>query len=209
MSFEPIPAVGEGADVFDAPSLFYLTNRRLIDEWAALKLVAAQSMSDWLGRAFRDKLAHEVSRLNLSVAYVRGPGSFHHVVAYPASMTIISTKPVLAIGLGWAAKSVDPVNSGSMFACARVSRNKTGRAAAKVFLDNGGRAFRVEHGFRGKDEEAWPVFKNLQMAEKWWTRLDTVCEDLIDETMALVNGTLDALFQAATVENQGGPDEAD
>jgi hypothetical protein len=209
MSFDPVPANGEGSDVFDAPSLFYLTNRRLIDEWAGLKLVAAQSFSEWLGRTFRDSFAQAASGLNLSVSYVRGPGAFHHVVAHPEGMSVLNGRPVLGVGLGWPSKSVNPESSGSMFACVRVSRNKTGRAAAKVFLDNGGREYRQTHGLRGSDEAAWPVFRNLHAGEQWWTNLDLLCETLRTETITLVQGTLEAAIAAAQVEDQGGPDEAD
>lgn len=209
MSFDPIPALGEGADAFNAPALFYLSHRRLIDEWASLRPVASKAVSDWLGRAFRDRLAHEVAGLQLRVAYVSGPGAFHHVVAYPENMTVLGSRPVLGIGLGWSSKSVDPEMSGSMFSCVRASRNKTGRAAAQVFVDNGGRAFRLEHGLRGSDDDTWPVFKNLQTGERWWTRLDAFCESLIDESMTLVNGMLPALHAAASVGDQGGPDEAE
>jgi len=207
MSFEPIPAVGEGSSAFDQPSLFYLTNRRLIEEWAALRLTAAASVNEWLGSTFRDRLAAAVKDLGLDTSYVRGPRSFHHVVVHPPKMPIIGTRPAFGVGAGWNSKNVDPESS--IFVCARQSRNKTGAAATVRYLDAGGREFRQQHALRGRDEESWPIYKYLQSREQWWTDLDGLADWLVEESMVLIHGTLGALESAALIDDLGGPDESD
>jgi hypothetical protein len=54
MSYDPIPAAGAGSELFDQPTLFYLTNRPIIDEWYALRSNVAEALGEWYRTTVRD-----------------------------------------------------------------------------------------------------------------------------------------------------------
>lgn len=151
MSYDPIPADGAGADLFDQPTLFYLTNRSIIDECYALRGNVAEALGEWFRTTVRDALVGPATDRSLEVSVARGPGSYHHVVLYPADATVVSGNPVIAPGVGWPAKAVDP-STNPPFVCIRRSNGQTGNRAARQFLDAGGRDVRGRLAAKGNEQ---------------------------------------------------------
>src|SRR5687767_4965942 len=161
MSHDPIPASGAGAELLDQPSLFYLTNQALIDEWYGLRSNVADAVSEWYRTTVRESLIDSAAERGFEVAVARGPGNYQHVVLHPPNATILATKPVIGIGFAWPSKTVSPA-ADSVFVCVRCSRNQTGKNAAALFLDAGGRAVRTSLHAKGGDNDTWPIW--------WWVR---------------------------------------
>ena len=186
--------------MFDAPSLFYLSNRATIDEWASLRSNVADALGDWYRRVLPGALAPGAEARGLQISEARGPSSYHHVVLHPPFTPMPAGKPVIGIGIAWPAKSVDPAGN-STFACVRCSRNATGREAARRFLDAGGRAFRdATARAKGADQDTWPVYWWVTAGERWWTDLDAYCQLLVNEVVRMVDALRDPLDVASAVE---------
>ena len=209
MSYDPLPASGSGADVFDQPSLFYLTNRTQIDEWYGLRANVSEAVGEWYRTTVREALASPAADRLLDVTVVRGPGSYHHVLLHTPDATILDTKPVIGIGFAWPSKTVDP-STDSIFACVRCSRNETGRIAATQFLDAGGRTVRA--GLRqakGGDTETWPIWWWIRAKPHWWTDLDSYCAMLVEEVTLLADAARQPLEAASRVPAIGSVEETE
>lgn len=207
MTYDPIPAQGVGAERFDQPSLFYLTNRAIIDEWHDLRSNVAEAVGEWCRSALRDALEGPALERGLRVAEARGPGTYHHIVVCDPRTPVNGTKPVIGIGLAWPSKTVDPSNA-SMFVGVRASRNKTGKLAAAKLLDAGGREYRAaDKTLHGTDDSAWPIFRYISAGEEWWTDLDQLRDDVVRGILELADGLREPLMAASTVEVVTGDDE--
>ncbi len=209
MTYDPIPAAGPGAELFDQPTLFYLSNRPIIDEWYALRSNVAEALGEWYRTAVRDALVGPAAERGLEVAIARGPGSYHHLVLHPPDATILGTKPVIGIGLAWPSKSVNP-SADSVFACVRCSRNQTGKNAAALFLATGGREVRAGlYGAKGNDSDTWPVWWWVRAEEQWWTKLDAYSDILIAEVLRLTDAAREPLEAASRVPIVGSAEESE
>jgi hypothetical protein len=63
-----------GADPFEQPSLFYLTNQNLSEEWPNLRTNVAAGLDEWYSTTLRNALHAPAAGLSLHVALARGPG---------------------------------------------------------------------------------------------------------------------------------------
>lgn len=196
MSYDPMPASGAGEAVFDAPSLFYLTNRPVIEEWYNLRSNVAQAVGEWFQTTVKDALALEGAKVGLEVAIARGPGSYHHLVLHPPDATVLGTKPVIGIGFAWPSKTVNPA-ADSVFACVRCSRNQTGQKAAEVFLESGGHDLRKNLG--GHSDPTWLIWWWVRADPQWWTALDAYRDLLVSEVMRLAEAAREPLEAASRV----------
>src|SRR4051812_47217547 len=104
MSYDPIPSAGAGADLFDQPSLFYLTNHELIDEWHSLSGNVAEAVGEWYRTTVREALSGPAAARGLNVALAKGPSGYQHVVLHPPDATVLGGKPVIGIGFAWPTK---------------------------------------------------------------------------------------------------------
>lgn len=209
MSYDPIPAAGAGFEVFDQPTLFYLTNRPIIDEWYALRANVAEALGEWYRTTVRDALVAPAAERGLEVAVARGPGSYHHLVLHPPDATVLGTKPVIGVGFAWPSKSVNP-SADSVFACVRCSRNQTGKNAAALFLDAGGRGVRAElHGAKGNDSDTWPIWWWVRAHDQWWTKLDEYRDTLVAEVLRLTDAAREPLEAASRVPIVGSAEESE
>lgn len=207
MSYDPIPANGAGAERFDQPSLFYLTNRELIEEWAALKENVAEAVDEWYRHTLRDALSTKATERGLEVSEARGPTNYRHVVLHPPDTPIVGSKPVVGVGLGWHAKRVNPSGL-SAFVCVRCSRNDAGRNAAQALLDAGGRSYRgATPAAKGADTDAWPIWWWAPATDQWWTDLDAYRTKLVDDVLRMTDALREPLDAAAAVEVMGTEEE--
>lgn len=209
MSYDPIPAAGAGADLFDRPSLFYLTNQNLIEEWHGLHSNVAAALDEWYSTTLRDALRDPARERGLEVALAKGPGSWRHVVLHTPDATVLGGKPVIGVGLGWPLKSPNP-SSNSVFACVRCSRNQTGRNAASVFLDAGGREARSAIlRSKGADLDSWPIWRWIRTDAHWWTDLDSYRQLIVSDVMELAAAVLEPLRIASPIATVGSADETE
>jgi hypothetical protein len=209
MSHDPIPAQGVGSEQFDLPSLFYLTNQALIDEWHDLSSNVAEAVSGWMKTVLKASLAGPASGRGLQLSDAAGPGGHRHLLLHPASTPVLGLKPVIGVGLAWQWKTVNPKSS-PPFVCVRCSRNQTGRDAAKLFVDNGGRAFRnATPEAKGTDADVWPLWWWLKATPNWWTDLDSYRDHVVENVLRLTDAIRPALDAAASVTVSGGADESE
>lgn len=209
MSYDPVPAQGVGAEEFDQPVQFFLTNRLMIEQWAALRSDLADSVGRWYRTVVRDALVQPAAERELIVSPASGPGNYRSIVLHPADATILSGKPVIGAGFTWPSKTVDPA-ADSVFISIRCSRNETGRRAADQFRADGGPSIRATlSAARGTDSDAWPIWWWLRAQPNWWTDLDTYRQLVVDEVLRLVDAVRPALEAAWRVSPEGSPEEND
>lgn len=209
MSYDPIPAAGAGAQLFDQPSLFYLTNRELIEEWHGLQSKVVEGLNEWYSTTLREALQVPAESLDLVVSLAKGPQSWRHVVLHPAEATILGDKPVIGVGLAWPSKSANP-SADSVFACVRCSRNQTGKKAAATFLEAGGRALRSSiRGNRGANDPTWPIWRWIRSDANWWTDLDHYRDQIVSDITDLARAVIEPLRIASTTPIVGDPDETE
>jgi hypothetical protein len=206
VNVEPIPAGGPGAERFDQPALFYLTHQATIDEWHGLRHTVSEALNGWFESTVRDALGPLASDHGLVVSFAQGPSRNSHLVLHPPNTPVLGRKPVAGVGVAWHADSANPI-SNQPFACLRCSRTETGRAAAAMILENGGREFRSAHGAKGRDTETWPVWTYIKADDRWWTHLDVYLAAILGEVTTYVEGLASALAIGATVEVRGSADE--
>ena len=205
-SVDPIPAAGPGAERFDQPALFYLTHQATIDEWYALRRTVSEALNGWFESTVRDELVSLAGDHQLVVSFAQGPARNSHLLLHPEATPVLKRKPVIGIGVAWHADNVNPMSS-QPFACVRASRNDTGRAAAQVLLDHGGREFRSDVGAKGRDEETWPVWSYIRADDRWWTHLDSYLARITETVGRYIDGLGPALQLAAAVEVRGAEEE--
>ena len=186
-SYEPIPADGAGAEIFDKPALFYLTHQVVIDEWHGLRRTVSEAVNTWLDSTVRHELAATSADRGLLLSRVYGPQKHTHLLAHPEMMPLIGGRPILGTGVAWPSATVNPL-SNEPYLCVRRSSSDAGRAAAAAFLDAGGRAFRSREGLKGRDEDVWPLYSWVPAKSKWWTDLDAYLEAITAGVGRLLDG---------------------
>jgi hypothetical protein len=209
LSYDPIPASGAGAEHFDLPELFYLSNQTVIDEWHNLCTNVADSVHNWYRTILKAALAGPASERGLQLSEAAGPNRRRHLLLHPSGTPVLNNKPVIGVGLAWPDKSVNPATS-PPFVCVRASRNETGKNAAKVLLDNGGRSFRTATPeAKGTDTDTWPIWWWVRAMPNWWTDLDRYRDDIVQNVLALTDAIRIPLEAAAAVKVTGSTDEDD
>ncbi|MEA2825711.1 MAG: hypothetical protein QOG43_150 [Actinomycetota bacterium] len=178
--FDPVPAVGDGADVFDQPALFFLTHQATIEQWAKLSTAAAEAGHQWLSTTVRAALADLAAQRGLELSAVAGPGQWQHLLLHPAETPTVGDEPVIGVGLCWHRQRLDPQNY-LPFIGVRVGSNPQGAAAGTAFLDGGGLQLRNEFHWRGKGEPTWPAYFHLDPFERWWQDLDAYRAVIVDQ----------------------------
>jgi len=204
-----IPARGAGADKFDAPALFYLSNQAQIDEWHGLRSTVSEALGEWFRTTVRDALAFRGEALGYEASEARGPGGYHAVVLHTPGTVVQNGSPVIGVGVAWPAKTVSPT-SNKPFATVRCSRNDTGRAAARAFLAAGGQEYRSSTtGVYGGDTDAWPVYTWINADDRWWTDLDNYRDNVLGSVLRLANDLREPLLAGFAVEATGSIEETE
>lgn len=186
-SYEPIPAHGAGAESFDMPALFYLTHQPVIDEWYGLRRTVSEAVNNWLETTARAELAALAAGRGTLLSRVPGPEKHTHLVVHPDAMPLLNGRPILGIGVGWPAASVNPM-SNAPFACVRRSGSDAGKLAAAALMRAGGRDFRSREMLKGRDEDVWPVYSYVPARSDWWTDLDGYLRSIIGLVERYIDG---------------------
>ncbi len=170
---ELVEARGQGAELFDAPSLFYLTHRRSIDAWHALRRPAGKVVDRYLMTMAEplEELALELcGRLEIFDDDARYP-----VLALFTNAHIApgSTRPSMLAGVEWDRKQVrldDPATAPVVGI--RIG-SKRHDALRQRFLDAGDPPARQVRDRQGYDRSSWwPAFTRCVGPATWWSDLD-------------------------------------
>lgn len=187
------PASGAGAEIFDGPSVFYLTHQAQIDEWYRLRSTVSENVGEWYRTVVRDALAVAAETLGYVISEVRGADSYPSVLMHTADTVVEDGQPALGVGLAWSSKTVLPTGN-APFSAVRRSGTPAGRAAGAAFLADGGLEYRrTRAGVYGSDSDTWPVYRTVDAPADWWTDLDRYRDRIVDDVIALAVDLRDAL----------------
>jgi len=193
---EPIPAAGTGAELFDEPSLFYLTNRSLIEEWYSLRDSVAECLHEWFETVVFEALRTPAADRGLEVSEAKGPSGYYHLILHPPDATIQHGKPAIGAGFAWSSDELQ-LEADAVFSCVRRSRTPTGKLASDAFREAGGSKIRLQLQAEGRDTEAWPIWRWTRAeSPTWWTDLDAYCAKIVADVVELVDACREPLEAA-------------
>ncbi len=175
--YQPLPASGEGSELFDAPSLFYLTHRATIDYWARLREEASRATDQWLSAVIPPRLERVAAAIGWTVSHVKG-----RIFLHPTQIPMHLDRPVCAIGLAWTPTSVSPATA-AMWTGVRVEPKFT-EPARDFFIAEAQNQLEPDAGWKLSADPSWPTYRNLDEVERWWTNLDDFRDRLADEVAA-------------------------
>lgn len=176
-NFEPIPAQGLGAEIFDQPALFFLTHQQVIEQWARLGSTAAAATDQWFSTTVRDSLTALAAQIGMELSAVAGPNYWQHLLLHPPDTPTVADEPVIGLGLCWHIQKVNP-KSYRPFVGIRVGSSSQGESARTAFLEAGGQQARNEHRLQG--EATWPAYFFLGPVDRWWEDLDSYRSSVLD-----------------------------
>lgn len=202
-AFDPAPAMGVGAELFNQPALFYLTHQPIIEEWASLSVTAAEATHQWLSTAVRHGLTGLAVEAGMELSAVAGPNYWQHLLLHLPETPTIADEPIIGIGLCWHLRQVNP-RSYLLFVGVRASRTSEGASATAVFLNSGGEQLRDDHHLQGKGDATWPAYFYLPSVERWWEDLDSYSSQVLEHVergLKLMQAPIRAAVQALSTED--------
>lgn len=191
-AFEPLPAAGEGGELFDAPSLFYLTHQEAIDEWARLREVAIRVTNEWLSTVMPPRLEQLAATMGFTLSHRPVSQGEAWILLHPPKMPIHDGRPILAIGLAWFPTSINLATTG-VWAGVRVETGASGVGVRELFLQEAQRHLEPADGWKLSGDASWPTYRYLNGVQRWWTDLDRCRERLADEVGATTNRFRDSV----------------
>jgi hypothetical protein len=201
---QPLPPSGEGSELFDAPSLFYLTHRATIDDWARLREEASRATDEWLSTVIPRRLERVAAAIGWTVSQVKG-----RIFLHPTQMPMHLDRPVCAIGLAWTPTSVSPATA-AMWTGVRVEPKFTEAPAREFFVAEAHDRLEPDAGWKPRADPSWPIYRYLDGVERWWTNLDGFRERLADEMTATTERFGDSILAVLARFDRplGGPGAA-
>ena len=194
---ELIEADGEGAELFDAPTLFYLTYREDIERWHALKERTNQAVREYLV-GLREDIADIVESQNLTVGEFKTGSRYRSLLVWPMNThNSDDGEPPLAVGLRWSHHRPALEEAGD---APRVGvRAARGHDQMREqFLSAGHpdtRQLRQEHGYRS--DKRWPAFREVPASPNWWADLDryrNALLEVLEETLSIFGDGLRSVY---------------
>ena len=181
------PASGRGAEHFDVPTRFYLTNREDIERWAALGKTASNAIHK-LHLGMEDDVAEIAERVGLTGGLFRTGSNYRTwLLSRPDTPVGSDTAPMAAIGLRWHRHNT-VIDEPKL--AARAGVRISDRTVREDFLelDGGLRPIRDGHGY--KSDTFWPIYRSVPRDGAWWSDLDAYREQLMEHLADVV-----ALFE--------------
>lgn len=174
-----VNASGRGAELFDAPSVFYLTYREHIERWHGLGRPAGDAIDRWLDALSADFDDRAVSAGLLMRPGNTGAGYSHFLLFPPDTPATESGVPLIASCLGWKRGQAIPTGKRyAPFVGVRVDRTVPSVREAFLACDDGHpRRLRAELGMQ-RDAE-WPVWHYVLGENAWWSDLDAYRTELL------------------------------
>jgi hypothetical protein len=180
-----VEAQGTGAELFDAPTSFYLTHRRSIEAWHSLRRAADQTVHEFL-RSMVDPIAELAQEHGWDPRFLDFGGRYFAQAALAVGPDG-PNGPALCVGLGWQRREVrpdDPENA--PYVGIRTSRDATDlRAWLMEFGRPSVRDLREANGYRG--DRRWPVFRYVPATSGWWADLDGYRDECTAQLRTLIN----------------------
>jgi hypothetical protein len=191
VSYEPIPAAGPGADLFDQPALFYLTNQKLIQEWAGLADGMSASVKLWLEQVVQPVLGQELLMRGLT-AELGSAGSYYGLLGRfgaPAA----ARRAACAVGLFWTSKP-DP-SANSIFSGTYFAPTDAGLAGAQAFRA-AAEAIPIDDREPLRSGNTWVMWRWVSAPAQWWTNLNGYCAHLVNDTVSFIDAIVEPLKSA-------------
>jgi hypothetical protein len=160
-AFQPLPTSGEGSELFDPPSLFYLTHRVTIDEWARLRKEASRATDEWLSTVIRRHLERFTGSMGWTVSHVKG-----RLLLHPTQMPMHLDRPACAIGLAWTPASVSP-KTAALWTGVRVEPKFVEADTRALFLAEAQHQLEPDAGWKQTADPSWPAYRYLDGVERW------------------------------------------
>ena len=166
-----VEAAGAGAELFEAPALFYLTHAEAIRRWSALGQHARDATNAYLTSLQPDLQGATPWEL----APFDTARSYRHLLAAPPGAPLAEDEsPAIACCFGWNQRAVRLTQHTWMpFVGVRVGPGAALDRWRRVFLEDGQRDLRPtidRLGYR-RDRE-WPAWKQVIGGDEWWADLD-------------------------------------
>jgi hypothetical protein len=176
-----VEAGGRGAELFEAPALFYLTHADTIRRWSALRARARDATNLYLSSIQTD--LETIDGLgNWEVIARDTARSYRHVLAAPPGTPPADDgAPAIACCFGWNQRAVRLTQHTWMpFVGIRVGAGAERDLWRRTFLDGDGRDLRptVESLGYHRDKE-WPVWQAILGGDGWWAELDDYREKVV------------------------------
>lgn len=181
--------VGDGAELFDDRSLFYLHNRDLIERWGALRYDAIQAAGRWL-----DTLSDPVFSLREGWAPWKGLAGKYRALFVCPILALADTPPGVGVGIAWNDAGVQPDRKGdstSPFVGIRVISDLAEQVPTFLDAVDGGES----HGYLVSAN--WPRYRYITAPPRWWEHLDSYRDHLLAEAAAVVERYAPALDRFA------------
>ena len=193
-----VEARGQGAELFDAPSLFYLTHRRSIEAWHSLRRPAREVVDRYL-MTLAEPLEELAVELGGRLEVYNEDERFPVLALFSSGDGRKGLEPPsLLAGVEWDRNHVrvhDPANA--PIVGVRVS-SKHHDELRQRFLDAGDPPARHVRDHQGYQRTAWwPALTRCVGPETWWSDLDgyrdlltTAVRQLIDDFKPALDETL-------------------
>lgn len=193
---EPIDAQGDGAELFDAPTSFYLTHRQSIEAWHSLKRVADRAVHEFLS-SLADPIAELALTNGWEPRFLDFGGRYyaHGVLAVGPDGP---DGPALVVGLGWQHKEVRPdQDTNAPYVGIRVA---SGAPELRAWLmDVGQPTMRERRDAIGDlGDRRWPVYRYVPALPGWWGDLDGYRERCLRQLTDFIDDHRSAIGAART-----------
>ena len=189
-----VEASGHGAEVFDAPTLFYLTHQTSIETWHALQRPTRRVVDRYLMT-----LAEPLEEIALEFGghlEILDDGGRYPLLSLLASdgMTPGLAKPAMLIGVEWDRNQVR-IDDGANAPIVGVRiGSKHHDGLRQKFLDAGDPSARHVRKREGYDRSSWwPALTRCVGPANWWADLDGYRDLLMTTVRKLVNDFKPAL----------------
>lgn len=174
-SADEYEARGVGAEVFEAPSVFYLRHADAIQRWAALEGTAREATVGFLDRVVDDYEPVDLAEGWSSATAVETGGKYRHHLFWPADCPMQNDDiPKIAVCFGYHTSRVTVAPGTHIpFVGVRPGEASMQNPWRHEFLRGPGSSaleIREQRGYRfGKE---WPVWRPVTSTGPWWDDLD-------------------------------------
>lgn len=188
---------GEGADLFEAPTTFFLTHRESIERWYALKRRADDAVHQYL-LSFVDDIEDLGEQQGLQSGIFEVGRQHHCLLLWPPATPLRpDDAPPIGIGLSWKRGDV-AIDGDHRAPCVGVRTGRGSDTVREAFLTAGdpdSRRLRQRHGYDG--DRPWPVFRYVTGETAWWADLDGYRVRVMNELRDVVDLFRDRVDEAA------------
>ncbi len=197
-------AVGNGAELFEAPSVFYLRHSEAIQRWAGLEGAAREATVGFLDRVVDDYEPVQPSEGWSRAISVETGGKYRHHLFWPTDCPMQSEDiPKLAVCFGYHTSRVTVAPGSHVpFVGVRPGEASMQNPWREEFLRGDGSSaleIRKRRGYRFDRE--WPAWRPVTSTGPWWDDLDayrTQVHSAIDEFIVAFAADIERTIRSFT-----------